>query len=125
MKTTYWLSILMAAGMFTLAACSKPKPPQFVIEFSQDVDKINQVLPKFEEVFSGSSPNEAVKKISQSIHYQHYDDALNHLESLAETTALNETQKQAVADLTDAVQRLVAKMAASKKPAPEEEALSS
>ena len=114
MKTIHWIALLLITGMFALAACSKsPKPSKAVDDWNNEIGKVYQMLPKFEQAFPGNPPNEAVKQVSMNVHYQQYDAALKGLETLANNPGLSEEQKTAVAELTDEVKKLMAK-----KPAP-------
>lgn len=96
---------MLAAGLFTLTACNKPKPPPVA-----EVGGVKLDLPQFQQAFSGSSQFDAsVAKISMGLRYRQYPDVLKSLQSLANDPGLNDQQKKAVADLTDEVKQLMEK----------------
>ena len=115
MKTTRWLVlVILAAGMVGLTACHRQKPPtKAALELSDEISAVRDSLPDFEKAFAGNPLNRSAVNISMSVNHGEYSAALNGLQALAGNPRLTAPQQAAVATLTDAVNQMMAKIAAA------------
>jgi hypothetical protein len=102
MKTAYWMSGIVVAGLLAFAGCGKSDKTKPIISGET-------VLQKFKEVFPAPTPEQQknIFKVSQGIHYRRYPDALAALEGLDSDTSLTEPQKKAVADMRASIQQSI------------------
>jgi hypothetical protein len=105
MKTTYWVSGLLVAGLLGLAGCGK----------SGDVGDRGlppaMDLPKFQQAFPSPTPEQKnnIAKVSEGVRYGLYPNALAALDKLAADPALSEAQKKAVGDLAAGIKQTMTK----------------
>ena len=104
MKTTYWVSIIVVAGLLAFAGCGKSDKTG-----TKPIISGETVLQEFKQVFPAPTPEQQknIFKVSQGIRYRHYPDALAALEGLDSDTSLTEPQKKAVADLRASIQQSI------------------
>jgi hypothetical protein len=71
MKTIRWLAlVILAAGLASLTACHRQKPPSPAIQdLSDTTSAVKDGLPNFEKVFAGSPLNHAAVNISMSVNH--------------------------------------------------------
>ena len=100
MKTTYWMSGLIVAGLLAFAGCGKSS--QSTTASGPQID-----LAKFTQAFPTPTPDQQKNlfKVSQGIRYRRYPDALAGLEGLDGDASLTEPQKKAVADMVAGIQQ--------------------
>jgi hypothetical protein len=110
MKTAYAMTMILLAAVLSLTGCGKSKPPA-----APTIQGVTVDIGKFQQAFNGASQPilTSVDSVRMGLRYGDYAAALAELDKLAANASLTETQKQAVALMTEQV-----KQVASKTPAP-------
>ena len=72
-------------------------------------------MPKFQQAFASGTPDQQanVTKVSSSVRYGLFPDALAALEKLSSDPALTEPQKQAVSNMVEGIKVAIAKAPAT------------
>ena len=103
MKTMYWVSGIVVAGLLAFAGCGKsdkavPQQPSAAMEFT-----------KFRQAFPTPTPEQQqmLAKVSQGIRYRLYPDVLANLTQLSGDASLTDAQKKAVSDLTAGINQMM------------------
>jgi len=92
MKTKNWVSSILAAALLAEAGCGEAqKGPQPTIINGVKVD-----LAKFQQAFNGAPPDlqSSVFKLTMSIRYAQYAEAVAAVERIANAPGLTEPQKE-------------------------------
>jgi hypothetical protein len=108
-KTTHWLSSILLISLLALIGCGKSG--------SSTAQRVPGTIdiPKFQQAFAAGTPDQQanVTKVSSSVRYRLYPDALAALEKLSSDPALTEPQKQAVTNMVEGIKAAMAKTPAA------------
>lgn len=108
-KTTHWLPSILLIGLLALIGCGKSG--------SSTAQKVPGTIdmPKFQQAFASGTPDQQanVTKVSSSVRYGLFPDALAALEKLSSDPALTEPQKQAVSNMVEGIKVAIAKAPAA------------
>jgi hypothetical protein len=101
MKTMYWVSGIVVAGLLAFVGCSKsekagPQQTSAAMDFT-----------KFRQAFPTPTPEQqqVIAKVSQGIRYRLYPDAGAALTQLSGDASLTDAQKKAVSDLIEGIKQ--------------------
>jgi len=111
MKMNKWLVGVLAVGTLVLAGCGKSQqqqqqgPPPVVMR-GVKVD-----LPKLQQSLTSDNPalQAAVSKVTSSLRYGLFSQALTELQKLSGDPSLTEAQKKVVSDVIEQVKQMAAK----------------
>ena len=108
-KTTHWLPSLLLVGLLALVGCGKSGQST-----AQSIPSAMD-LPKFQQAFASGTPDQQANatKVTRSIRYNLYPDALAALDKLTSDPALTEPQKQAVSNVLQGIKQAMAKAPAA------------
>ncbi len=109
MKSMYWLSTILLAGMLALAGCGKSDQNQ-----AQRVPAMMD-LPKFQQAFPSPTPEQqtSLEKVISGVRYRLYPEALAALDKLSADPSLNDAQKKAVNDMIQGIKQTLSPAPAS------------
>jgi hypothetical protein len=103
MKTFYWVSGIVVAGLLAFVGCSKSdqkgaQQPSAAMDFT-----------KFRQSFPTPTPEQqqVIAKVSQGIRYRLYPDSLAALAQLSGDASLTDAQKKAVDDLAAGLNQMM------------------
>ena len=104
MKTMYWVSGIIVAGLLAFAGCGKSdKAGAQRVTTGIDIQKFRQAFPT-----PTPEQQQNIAKVSQGIRYRLYPAALESLSQLSADASLTDAQKKAVSDLAEGIKQAVA-----------------
>ena len=105
MKTTNWIYGVLAAGLLAVAGCGQSqKAPQ-----PMDINGVKVDLPKFRQAFATVNPElqSSLGKVTMSVRYGQYPEAVAELEKLANNPSLTEPQKKVATEVLQQLKQVV------------------